>query len=518
VFLLVLAPTANGQLGRVGLQGGEPSLDGLDRKLAQEGTRGPVYSATDPRFQRRDPNKALSCATPCTSGTLTETTNLYYNVAVDCANGAFTARTGTDHPDGMHLNVIFGGDTLSTGTSDITFHVHNTADNYLDPIDGQTCAFDPPDTGFEPASYGLESEWIRTPMTGLDLVLREELVAFGDAPENSGIRMTLCVENMAWSTETARMGLRWQLDYQNGADFSSDDGPRYASVVCSPYTEGPFISVETEFQPSDIHEWFIQENDTGTPIHRTYTSTSPLAEFPGTWVPDRLVFGRWPSMNASGWMYVPTLGDPADSDSAVLYYYGYFPTRAVQVTPGQTQCRSLVILTQPICGVCGNGVLDPGEECDDGNPDVGDGCRPDCTEEVCGDGIVDPQEECDDGNSIPLDGCENDCTLTVLPVEFGDYRAVAGPRGVEVVWTTFQEVDAYAFEVYARRGDGTSVRLPGLTYATGSYSEYLLEDLSEAARSGRRVAYKVVEVTFSGPGDATPWFETQGLVRSSPSR
>ena len=34
---------------------------------------------------------------------------------------------------------------------------------------------------------------------------------------------------------------------------------------------------------------------------------------------------------------------------------------------------------------CGNQTVDPGEACDDGNPSIGDGCRPDCTLEICGD-------------------------------------------------------------------------------------------------------------------------------------
>ena len=40
------------------------------------------------------------------------------------------------------------------------------------------------------------------------------------------------------------------------------------------------------------------------------------------------------------------------------------------------------------CTVCGDGVLDPGEECDDGNTAGGDRCRPDCTD-TCGDAILD---------------------------------------------------------------------------------------------------------------------------------
>jgi cysteine-rich repeat protein len=38
----------------------------------------------------------------------------------------------------------------------------------------------------------------------------------------------------------------------------------------------------------------------------------------------------------------------------------------------------------------------------------------DCAEipSVCGDGVHDPGEECDDGNDFPGDGCEADCTFT----------------------------------------------------------------------------------------------------------
>jgi cysteine-rich repeat protein len=84
------------------------------------------------------------------------------------------------------------------------------------------------------------------------------------------------------------------------------------------------------------------------------------------------------------------------------------------------------------CAVCGNGILEPGEECDDGNNTPGDGCSNNCREEnycgngicgpgenglncpddcaVCGNGVLEPGEECDDGNLIPGDGCSATCT------------------------------------------------------------------------------------------------------------
>jgi cysteine-rich repeat protein len=74
-------------------------------------------------------------------------------------------------------------------------------------------------------------------------------------------------------------------------------------------------------------------------------------------------------------------------------------------------CSSTCVLEE-----CGNGIIEGVEECDDGNTNNDDSCRSDCTIPVCGDGILDDyppfNEECDDGNTIPGDGCENDCTIT----------------------------------------------------------------------------------------------------------
>lgn len=61
---------------------------------------------------------------------------------------------------------------------------------------------------------------------------------------------------------------------------------------------------------------------------------------------------------------------------------------------------------------CGNGVLDIGEQCDDGNNLNGDGCDQNCSlESYCGDGIIDGLEQCDDGNQINEDGCNDVCQI-----------------------------------------------------------------------------------------------------------
>jgi len=77
--------------------------------------------------------------------------------------------------------------------------------------------------------------------------------------------------------------------------------------------------------------------------------------------------------------------------------------------------------------LCGNGELDPGEQCDDGNARAGDGCTGACNLEpnfacntvgsacvstiACGDGVVGGTEACDDGGTADGDGCSATCTV-----------------------------------------------------------------------------------------------------------
>lgn len=73
-------------------------------------------------------------------------------------------------------------------------------------------------------------------------------------------------------------------------------------------------------------------------------------------------------------------------------------------------------------GSCGDGILDAGEQCDDGNDDDSDGCTSLCTENVCGDGFIYAGvEQCDEGNDNGLQCsasygstctyCSTSCTL-----------------------------------------------------------------------------------------------------------
>lgn len=64
--------------------------------------------------------------------------------------------------------------------------------------------------------------------------------------------------------------------------------------------------------------------------------------------------------------------------------------------------------------ICGDKVVDFGESCDDGNDIIGDGCTPLCTTSACGNGVLESGEECDDGllNSPDKpDSCSDRCLL-----------------------------------------------------------------------------------------------------------
>jgi cysteine-rich repeat protein len=57
---------------------------------------------------------------------------------------------------------------------------------------------------------------------------------------------------------------------------------------------------------------------------------------------------------------------------------------------------------------CGDGIVDAGEQCDDGNSTPGDGCFQ-CHIERCGNGVVDFGEECDGTANAGPYGCSSEC-------------------------------------------------------------------------------------------------------------
>jgi cysteine-rich repeat protein len=118
-------------------------------------------------------------------------------------------------------------------------------------------------------------------------------------------------------------------------------------------------------------------------------------------------------IKAKGTAYAPPIVGPVDFvevrfDAGDEHYCGRFTSfrrnlaNNVNARAPSTACQV----------VCGDGILEGSEVCDDGNAIDGDGCESDCTvTEICGDGVVDPSEECDDGGTVPGDCCSATCTF-----------------------------------------------------------------------------------------------------------
>jgi len=117
---------------------------------------------------------------------------------------------------------------------------------------------------------------------------------------------------------------------------------------------------------------------------------------------------------------------------------------------------------------CGDGNLDAGEECDDGNNVDGDGCSAKCTiDPYCGDGTVDAGEECDDGNNVDGDGCSAECTTEITPVitvveEFiipvtGRIDLLTAGIGHTCALTAKEGLECWGLNEDGQVGDGTFV-------------------------------------------------------------
>ncbi len=79
-------------------------------------------------------------------------------------------------------------------------------------------------------------------------------------------------------------------------------------------------------------------------------------------------------------------------------------------TPGSGRIIELELRER--VGGCGDGSLQLGEDCDDGNTASCDGCSATCGAETgCGDGVACGGEACDDGNRTSCDGCSATCAV-----------------------------------------------------------------------------------------------------------
>jgi len=181
---------------------------------------------------------------------------------------------------------------------------------------------------------------------------------------------------------------------------------------------------------------------------------------------------------------------------------------------------------------CGDGTLDPGEECDDGGRISGDGCSSQCRIEVCGNGTRDAGEGCDDGNLDGGDGCSATCRtercalFSPLQSQWTSSRLLVKPGGAgagsvslraafEIPSTALVDVATAGIEVVGEKASGAlglSLTVPGgpgwktrgtrLRYrGTGEGTDGVKKVVVTTKSRGDRSRVKVVVV---GKGDGYP--------------
>ena len=109
---------------------------------------------------------------------------------------------------------------------------------------------------------------------------------------------------------------------------------------------------------------------------------------------------------------------PGTPDPAGLAASRTFNIAARDGLGARMRSNQVTLTCTPNTAVCGNGKVEVGERCDEGNQVACDGCAPTCRVERCGDGIAECGEECDDGpaNGTPGSKCTTSCTEVVPPL------------------------------------------------------------------------------------------------------
>ena len=127
----------------------------------------------------------------------------------------------------------------------------------------------------------------------------------------------------------------------------------------------------------------------------------------------------------------------------------------------------------PALPTCGDGNLDPGEDCDDGNLSDDDACTSACVEAFCGDGLTWlGREDCDDGNAVDDDGCTNACVErfpdVYLTSDFGEVMGRYSPETDSWEVLAAPQAELYPWDFTATAWDGQQlwcVRRDGTVYA-----------------------------------------------------
>jgi cysteine-rich repeat protein len=163
---------------------------------------------------------------------------------------------------------------------------------------------------------------------------------------------------------------------------------------------------------------------------------------------------QWPTGNNTVTSYGTSRGF-AKSDVNGSFSHNVFPDfrdnrfDAILVVDRDPAGDALSLAFRGRLGVCGNGLVEAGERCDDGNTTNGDGCSSVCLIPGCGNGLLEAGEQCDDGNPTNGDGCSSACQYELIPGQ---------DRGDRACMLEFSVTNPNNVPFFGRRGRVNSVQ------------------------------------------------------------
>jgi hypothetical protein len=284
-------------------------------------------------------------------------------IAVDCSSKRPAAPTG---PDGMVSLAL----TLPTGTviSSVQYTIHSAQ-----PTTPPTDKVGTIDTSGDQSTPSVETSY---PASSNDTVTLTATTADGEPCSGSSPQFSVVTNGQALVAVTLTCGLltadllhpdasAGSIRVNGTVVDNSDICPVLTSWVVSPLTTGPTGAIDLGATATD-------GNASDMLTYKWTASPAPAAD---------------PFTNSNAAM--TTFNCPGIGNFALtITVDDHHPTQNCTAT------RAINVS----CGLCGNGVIDPGEQCDSAAAFMARTCDPNTCQSIepCGNGVINPGEQCDD--------------------------------------------------------------------------------------------------------------------------
>lgn len=184
-------------------------------------------------------------------------------------------------------------------------------------------------------------------------------------------------------------------------------------------------------------------------------------------------------------------------------------------TDSEDGCNVLCVIEE-IAPVCGNGIIETWEECDDWNLTNSDWCNALCENQpiqICGNGIVETGELCDDGNLANGDGCSSICVIEIQEqwTCYTDWIALTTKKVNDKFYITWDAVPN-SMEYIVYRADQAVWSLSEMRIVSRTTETSFEYPFDPNAEADKRARYAVEAVCKESQEQKQVWDVTQVKV------